>query len=137
MSAYVAAGIAGSDQTKTGLWAVRLGLIGFLIPFFFLNNPILLLGVASEASLSATLWAVATALTGTTSLVMGMEGWILRRASVAERLILVTSAPFLLLPGMYSDVIGIGGLSGVLLYQIFQYHRSASVAVKEIGRAHV
>lgn len=131
MSAYVAAGIAGSDQTKTGLWAVRLGLIGFLIPFFFLNNPILLLGVASEASLSATLWAVATALTGTTSLVMGMEGWILRRASVAERLILVTSAPFLLLPGMYSDVIGIGGLSGVLLYQIFQHHRSASVAVKE------
>lgn len=131
MSAYVAAGIAGSDQTKTGLWAVRLGLIGFLIPFFFLNNPILLLGVASESNLSATLWAVTTALIGTTSLVMGMEGWILRRASVVERLILVTSAPFLLLPGMYSDVIGIGGLSGVLLYQIVQHHRSASVAVKE------
>ena len=131
MSAYVAAGIAGSDQTKTGLWAVRLGLIGFLIPFFFLNNPVLLIGVASESNLSATLWAVTTALIGTTSLVMGMEGWILRRASVVERLILVTSAPFLLLPGMYSDVIGIGGLSGVLLYQIVQHHRSASVAVKE------
>lgn len=131
MSAYVAAGIAGSDQTKTGLWAVRLGLIGFLIPFFFLNNPVLLIGVASESNLSATLLAVATALIGTTSLVMGMEGWILRRASVVERLILVTSAPFLLLPGMYSDVIGIGGLSGVLLYQIVQHHRSASVAVKE------
>lgn len=131
MSAYVAAGIAGSDQTKTGLWAVRLGLIGFLIPFFFLNNPVLLIGVASESNLSATLWAVTTALIGTTSLVMGMEGWILRRASVVERLLLVTSAPFLLLPGMYSDVIGIGGLSGVLLYQIVQHHRSASVAVKE------
>lgn len=131
MSAYVAAGIAGSDQTKTGLWAVRLGLIGFLIPFFFLNNPVLLIGVTPESNLNATLWAVATALIGTTSLVMGMEGWILRRASVVERLILVTSAPFLLLPGMYSDVIGIGGLSGVLLYQIVQHHRSASVAVKE------
>ena len=131
MSAYVAAGIAGSDQTKTGLWAVRLGLIGFLIPFFFLNNPVLLIGVTPESNLNATLLAVATALIGTTSLVMGMEGWILRRASVVERLILVTSAPFLLLPGMYSDVIGIGGLSGVLLYQIVQHHRSASVAVKE------
>ena len=131
MSAYVAAGIAGSDQTKTGLWAVRLGLIGFLIPFFFLNNPVLLIGVASESNLSATLLAVATALIGTTSLVMGMEGWILRRASVVERLILVTSAPFLLLPGMYSDVIGIGGLSGVVLYQFVQHHRPASVAVKE------
>ena len=39
MSAYVASGIAGSDQTKTGLMAVRLGLIGFIIPFFFLDNP--------------------------------------------------------------------------------------------------
>lgn len=45
MSAYVASGIAGSDQTKTGLMAVRLGLIGFIIPFFFLDNPVLLIGV--------------------------------------------------------------------------------------------
>ena len=131
MSAYVAAGIAGSDQTKTGLWAVRLGLIGFLIPFFFLDNPVLLIGVTPEASLSAPLWAIATALVGTTSLVMGLEGWILRQASVLERLILVGSAPFLLLPGMYSDVIGIGGLSGVLLYQLFRGRRASSPAVKE------
>lgn len=39
MSAYVASGIAGSDQTKTGLMAVRLGLIGFIIPFFFWIIP--------------------------------------------------------------------------------------------------
>ena len=32
-------GIAGSNQTKTGLLSVRLGLVGFLIPFFFLDNP--------------------------------------------------------------------------------------------------
>lgn len=131
MSAYVAAGIAGSDQTKTGLWAVRLGLIGFLIPFFFLDNPILLIGVPSEANLSAMLWAIATALVGTVSLVMGLEGWILLRASMLERLILISSAPFLLLPGMYSDVIGIGGLAGVLLYQLFQHHRASSEVSKE------
>ena len=130
MSAYVAAGIAGSDQTKTGLWAVRLGLIGFLIPFFFLDNPILLIGVTPEANLSAMLWAIATALVGTASLVMGLEGWILLRASMLERLILISSAPFLLLPGMYSDVIGIGGLAGVLLYQLFQHHRASSEVSK-------
>ncbi|MBQ8919169.1 MAG: TRAP transporter fused permease subunit, partial [Acidaminococcaceae bacterium] len=68
MSAYVASGIAGSDQTKTGIWAVRLGLIGFIIPFFFLNNPVLLIGVDQMASLTATLWAVFTASVGTVSL---------------------------------------------------------------------
>ncbi len=50
MSAYVASGIAGSDQTKTGLWAVRLGLIGFIIPFFFLDNPVLLIGAGYAVS---------------------------------------------------------------------------------------
>ena len=50
MSSYVAAGIAGSNQTKTGLLSVRLGLVGFLIPFFFLGNPILLLGADPAAT---------------------------------------------------------------------------------------
>ena len=131
MSAYVAAGIAGSDQTKTGLWAVRLGLVGFLIPFFFLDNPILLVGVESNASLVATFWAVATALIGTTSLVMGLEGWVLYRASLIERLLLIGSAPFLLLPGVYSDFIGIGGLAAVLLYQTLRARRKTPAPVPE------
>ena len=42
MSSYVAAGIAQSNETKTSLIAVRLGLSGFILPFFFLNNPLLL-----------------------------------------------------------------------------------------------
>ena len=65
MSAYVASGIAGSDQTKTGLMAVRLGLIGFIIPFFFLDNPVLLIGVDPAATAVETLWAVFSAAVGT------------------------------------------------------------------------
>ena len=34
MSSYVAAGIAHSDQTRTSLIAVKLGLTGFILPFF-------------------------------------------------------------------------------------------------------
>ena len=35
MSSYVAAGIANSDQNKTSMIAVKLGLTGFLYPFSF------------------------------------------------------------------------------------------------------
>lgn len=42
ISAYVASGIAGADQTKTALAAVRLGAFGFLLPFFFLRGGLLL-----------------------------------------------------------------------------------------------
>ena len=42
MSAYVASGIAKSNTTKTALTAMRLGAAGFVLPFFFLHNPVLL-----------------------------------------------------------------------------------------------
>lgn len=84
MSAYVASGIAGSDQTKTGLWAVRLGLIGFIIPFFFLNNPVLLIGVDKTATVWATLWCVFTAAVGTFALVAG-TGRMDLKESIVDR----------------------------------------------------
>lgn len=117
MSAYVAAGIAGSDQNKTGIWAVRLGIIGFIIPFFFLDNPVLLIGVDKTASLAATSWAILTACVGTASMVAGLEGWLLKRCSLIERLVLIALAPTLLYPGLMTDLIGIGGLAAVAILQ--------------------
>ena len=120
MSAYVASGIAGSDQTKTGIWAVRLGLIGFIIPFFFLNNPVLLIGVDQTASLTATLWAVFTASVGTVSLVAGLEGWLLQKCNVVERIILIAAAPAMLYPGMFTDFIGLACLVAVGIIQFIR-----------------
>ena len=117
MSAYVAAGIAGSDQNKTGIWAVRLGIIGFVIPFFFLDNPVLLIGVDKTASMEATAWAILTACVGTASMVAGLEGWLLKRCNILERLILIALAPTLLYPGLMTDFIGIGGLAAVAAMQ--------------------
>lgn len=124
MSAYVAAGIAGSDQTKTGLWAVRLGLVGFIMPFFFLNNPVLLVGVDSLTSFSSTLWAVLTASVGTVALVAGLEGWLLQRCTVLERIILVAAAPAMLYPGVLSDFAGLIGLFIVGMIQFIRRRRN-------------
>lgn len=119
MSSYVASGIAGSDQTKTGLLSVRLGLVGFLIPFFFLDSPILLVGVDPTATLAATLWAVFTASVGTVALVSGLEGWLLGRASWPERAVLMAVAPLMLYPGYLTDGIGFALLAAVVAFQYF------------------
>lgn len=117
MSAYVASGIADSDQTKTGLWAVRLGLIGFIIPFFFLDNPVLLIGVDKTATLWESLWSIFTAMIGTFALVAGLEGWIIRKAGVIERVILIAVSPLLLFPGSLTDIAGIVGIAAVCIFQ--------------------
>lgn len=119
ISAYVASGIAGSDQTKTGLWAVRLGAIGFIIPFFFLDNPVLLIGADPSATGLQTAWAVISAMIGTVALVAAFEGWLLRKCTVIERVILVLVAPTLLYPGLLTDAIGFAAVALICAWQYF------------------
>jgi len=64
--AYAGAGIAGGDAFKTGLWAVRLGIVGFFLPFLWVYNPELLLSGSGAVKivwviLSCTLAIVAFA----------------------------------------------------------------------------
>lgn len=117
MSSYVASGIAGSNQTLTGLLSVRLGLIGFIIPFFFLNNPVLLIGTDINSGVAVTLWAAFTASIGTVALVAGLEGWLFKKCSVFERVILIAIAPLMLYPGFMTDIIGFIALFAALSYQ--------------------
>ncbi len=122
ISCYVAAGIAGSNQLKTGLIAVRLGLIGFLIPFFFLGNPVLLLGAAENFTLLQNIWAFFTATVGTFALVAALEGWLLCRASWLVRILLLAVAPLLLYAGLASDLAGFALLAIVFVIQ-FIFHK--------------
>lgn len=119
MSSYVASGIAGSNQTKTGLLSVRLGLIGFLIPFFFLGNPVLLIGADASFTIWESLWAGVTASVGTVALVAGLEGWFLRKAAWWERIVFIAVAPLMLLPGLATDVIGVALLAAMAAFEYF------------------
>src|SRR5690606_17247418 len=43
LAAITAAGVAKADNTRTGLYAMRLGSILFILPFLFVLNPSLIL----------------------------------------------------------------------------------------------
>lgn len=126
MSSYVASGIAGSNQTMTGLLSVRLGLIGFIIPFFFLDNPILLIGVDDSATFAASLWAMFTASIGTVALVGGLEGWFIRKTGWVERIVLIAIAPLMLYPGVLTDLIGFVVLALEIVFQFMTRHSHRS-----------
>ncbi|MDE7390991.1 MAG: TRAP transporter fused permease subunit, partial [Treponemataceae bacterium] len=118
ISCYVAAGIARANQLKTGLIAVRLGLIGFLMPFFFLGNPVLLIGADASYSAALTLWASLTASIGTVALVAGLEGWLVGKANAVQRVLLIATAPLFLYPGVLTDGIGFAALALVIVWQL-------------------
>lgn len=120
MSVYVASGIAKSDFTKTGILACMVGLSGFLLPFFFLLNPILLLGVAPEGTgILQIAIAIIGAAVGIVFLSAGTQGWYLRRSGYLERIIFIAVGLLMIHPGGGTDIFGAAMAVLITLYQLY------------------
>jgi TRAP transporter 4TM/12TM fusion protein len=120
MSSYVASGIADSDQTKTSLIAVKLGLTGFILPFFFLDNPILLLGSAAGTPLLLTLRAILTSSIGVIALSAGLQGYLLLKLNIVERALLVIAGLLFIETKLVTDIIGLLLLGAIIVIQYMQ-----------------
>ena len=107
MSSYVAAGIAKSNQTKTSLIAIKLGITGFILPFFFLNNPLLLFGSVEDISLLLTIRTLITASIGVICLAAGTEGMLIRECSMVTRSLLIIVGLLAIDPKLQTDILGI------------------------------
>lgn len=112
LAAYAAAGVARCNPTKTGVFAFKLSLSGFILPFMFVYNPVLLMqGGALEI-----LQSLITALLGIYSLSAALEKFVFKwNINQAERLVLLASAMLLIIPGTITDLIGFAVLLGIFL----------------------
>ena len=110
---YTAAAIGGTDFVRTGWAGMRLGLLGYIVPFLFVFSPALLLrGPLWEIGLS-----VVTAVFGTWALGMALEGYFVRKLSFLQRLVVGIGGLGLLIPvGGGSDIAWIvNGVGAALL----------------------
>ena len=115
MSSYVASGIADSDMTKTSLIAIKLGIAGFIVPFFFLNNPVLLYGSTEGVTAGTTAYAFTTACVGVLALASGLAGLPTENTSGRARsiqlfcrLLLAAAGILLIKPGVLTDGVALG-----------------------------
>ena len=74
IASIVAAGLAGTDNMKTGLYSLRLGFVAYIVPFFFIYNPVLV-GVGSAA---AIVYTAVMSLAGIVLISAGTEGFLFR-----------------------------------------------------------
>lgn len=124
LAAYAGAGIAGSNPFKTGFTAFKLALAGFLVPFVFVYNPILL-GV--NFVWSEAIIAYITAMIGVIFLGASSIGYFVNKLNFLERILLFLSSILLIVPGLKTDLVGVG--LGVLVY-IIQKFKSKRSEVK-------
>jgi len=80
--AYAAAGISGGDSFKTGLWTVRLGMVGFMLPFLWVYNPALLF---SGSGIMETIWVTLSCGLAIVALAAANIGFLRRPLEFWER----------------------------------------------------
>ncbi|MGD9805634.1 MAG: TRAP transporter permease, partial [Hyphomicrobiaceae bacterium] len=91
LAAIAAAAIARANPWETGIWAMRLGMVNFVVPFLFVLNPTLIM-IGSPVDI---LHDVTTAFIAVWLLAAAAEGWLYGIGAigwVARTLILVGAA---------------------------------------------
>lgn len=104
LAVYAAASIGHADLWKAGLQAMKFAAAGFIVPFFFVFNPELLMMGEPSQVIRATL----TSTIGSVVLAAGLQGHFLRPANFLERLLFIAGALLLIDPGLTTDIIGVG-----------------------------
>ncbi|MFH1002878.1 MAG: TRAP transporter fused permease subunit [Chloroflexota bacterium] len=112
-AAFVASSIAKAHPFRIGFQAMRLGIVCFLVPFIVVYNPaLILIGGTREVVV-----AIFTAIIGVFGLSAGIEGYLLSRMSWLQRILFIAGGLAMAIPGMLTDIIGIGILALAILWQ--------------------
>ncbi|MCP5368839.1 MAG: TRAP transporter permease [Hyphomicrobiales bacterium] len=122
MAAYAAAGLANANPFRIAVTAVRFGIAAFIVPFFFVMNPALI-GIGG---LAAIVMAAITATVGSVAIAGAVQGWLLVRMSVIERIVIFGGGLLLMAPETTSDLVGAALLAAGMGYQ--WYRRKAESA---------
>ncbi|MNF59150.1 TRAP transporter, 4TM/12TM fusion protein [Pseudomonas linyingensis] len=125
LAAFAAAPIAGEKGLKISLWAVRIAVAGFVVPYMAVYSPALMLQggsllltayVAFKALFAIGLWGVASI------------GYLQRKLAWWERLLAFVAGACLILAMPVTDEIGLG-LGVLVLVLHFWRARAGRLAV--------
>ena len=120
LAAYAGAGIAGSDPMKTGVTAFKLALAGFIVPYIYVYNPMILF---IDAETIPMIQAICTSLLGVFLLAMSTIGFFKARMPWPRRIVAFFGSLGLLIPGTITDLCGLAVLVGIYVLQTIKAKR--------------
>ena len=113
-ASFAAASIAKAPMWETSIESMRFGIAGYVVPFMFVYGSALLVGTTPWPE---TVLALFTGTLGTLALAAATIGYLIRKATVAERVALLAGSMLLIKPGLGTDLIGAALLVGVAALQ--------------------
>ncbi len=127
LAAITASGVAGSNASKTGMYAMRLGGILFILPFLFVLNPSLIL----QGELTDILTSTVTAITAIWLMASAMEGYLYRVGLLGYplRALVMVAGGVLIYPDLVTDLIGFGLLALTYLWH-WRFRQPVAASVR-------
>jgi TRAP-type uncharacterized transport system fused permease subunit len=119
IASYAAAGLSGQNPSEVGWAGFRIALAGFIIPFAFIYSPALLF---VDSALPEIAFVTSTALVGVVAAAVALQGYLKTPMNTLTRLLLFTGACCLIIPEVWSDIVG---AVIVLCIWAFQKYRPA------------
>ena len=115
LSPFAAAAITGGNPFRTMMLTWKYTLPAFLVPFAFTLSPEGM-GLLLQADAASVVWASVTAAIGVGALAAGFGGWILRPASVPERIAIAAGGLCLFVADRRLDYVGLSLTTAVLVW---------------------
>jgi TRAP-type uncharacterized transport system fused permease subunit len=119
MAAFAASSISGASPIRTGLWAVRIAVVAYILPFTFAYSPELLM----MGSVLGIVLAFVTAIIGVIGIVWGFQGILFKPVRRSLRPLLIASGILMIIPGFVTDMIGATVISIFFVYQLILKRR--------------
>ncbi len=113
VASYAAAGIAEENSLKVGLTAVKLGILGFALPFVFALNP-------AYITFDFTLSTISTWVGGLVisyALAILLQGYVERKINVVERIIFAIIVVVTMQQSILITFIGAAAFAGLYFFK--------------------
>ncbi len=127
LSPFAAAAITGGDPYRTTLQCWKYTTPAFLVPFMFVLDPsgqgLLLTGsfkTLANADWGSIALVTFTAAVGIMALAGGFQGWLFKRTTAWERVMLIVAGVMLVYPKTLFDVAGFALVAFVLFTQWYR-----------------
>jgi TRAP-type uncharacterized transport system fused permease subunit len=131
LSPFAAAAITGGDPYKTTMQAWKYTMPAFVVPFFFVLDPVgagvLLKPLPGTSWLDAG-WMIFLGFFAIAALAAGLQGWLLRKTDWLERVLLIVGGLLVISPVNSLDLVGVGLACAALVIQLVRRRVPAAVA---------
>ena len=113
VAAYAGASIAGSPPMRTGFNALKYGSILYIMPFLFVYSP----GILLMGNTTTIILTVITSFIAIAAFAGFITGYLFRKTTIIERILLLISSILLLRSGIFTDIFGILSIAIVVFLQ--------------------